>query len=192
VFSANHIVTICKKQALPSFNRTITFKLIDKYDAMASRAPSISPPPPHGRLPPIDKHPAEVPHSDTKAKVFDKRFERDVLSFDIAKTKQPVSTEIAVSSGGIRAFVIDRVPAHVTNDSIETRVDTFLRSLKLSAARLSAVSLLSRDQSSGRVVLRFNHDYEISEHVCKQLSSCLGKVRLCCSLYISLQPAVPM
>jgi hypothetical protein len=191
VFSANHVVTIGKKQALPSFNRTITFKVIDKYDAVASRAPSVSPPPPHGRLPPIDKHPAEVLQSETK--VFDKRFQRDLLSFDTAKMKQPDSAEIAISSGGIRAFVIDGVPAHVANDSIETRVDTLLRSLKPSPARLSAVSLHSRDQSSGQIVLRFNHDDEVSEHVCKHLSSCLGKVQLCCDLdIIYLQPDVPM
>lgn len=101
------------------------------------------------------------------------------------ESKELVSAGVSGSSEGIPALVIDGMPGNFSEKSVEGTLDSFFVSFAakngLPPPHTCAVRLISKDRSSGKVVMALNSSctsYHITEDVCNDLASSLGAVRL--------------
>jgi hypothetical protein len=139
---------------------------------------------PAAPLTPITAHPQEPPRSD--ATVQPQATESSaLLCSDMPESKELVSAGVSGSSEGVPALVIDGIPGNFSEKSVEGALDSFFVSFAAKNGLLPphtcAVRLISKDRSSGKVVMALNSSctrYHITEDVCNDLASSLGAVRL--------------
>jgi hypothetical protein len=110
-----------------------------------------------------------------------------LLCSDMSKSKELVSAGGSASSQGVPALVIDGMPRNFPERSVEGALDSFFVRFaiknRLHPPSTCAVQLISKDRSSGKVVMGLSSScasYHISEDVCNDLASSLGTVRLHC------------
>ncbi len=141
---------------------------------------------PAAPLTPITALPQEPPQAELTL-LSEATESSALLCSDMPKSKELVSAGGSASSEGVPALVIDGMPGNFSERSVECAVDNFFVSFSakngLHPPSTCAVRLISKDRSSGKIVMALNSScasYHISEDVCNDLASSLGTVRLHC------------